>query len=98
MIINKYIDNYFLILFSLIPLSILIGSSASLINIILIDLSFLILIIYYRNFDFLKDKSILYLLHNESKEFDTPGNLFRATSRESITLLKFIKEVIINGL
>ena len=61
MIVNKYIDNYFLILFSLIPLSILIGSSASLINIILIDLSFLILIIYYRNFDFLKDKSILYL-------------------------------------
>ena len=62
MIINRYIDNYFLILFSIIPLSILVGASVSLINIILIDISFIILIIYKRNFGFLKDKTILYLL------------------------------------
>ena len=61
MIINKYIDNYFLFLFCIIPLTILIGPSISLINIILIDISFITLIIYNRNFDFLKDKSILYL-------------------------------------
>ena len=62
MIINRYIDNYFLILFSIIPLSILVGASVSLINIILIDISFIILIIYKRHFGFLKDKTILYLL------------------------------------
>ena len=28
---------------------------------------------------------MLNLLHNASKEFDVPGNLFLATSRESIT-------------
>ena len=62
MIINRYIDNYFLSLFCAIPLTILIGSAVSLINIILIDISFLILVICNRNFSFLKDKSILYLL------------------------------------
>ena len=62
MIINRYIDNYFLLLFSIIPISILVGASVSLINIILIDISFIILIIYKRNFGFLKDKTILYLL------------------------------------
>ena len=61
MIINKYIDNYFLLLFCAIPLTILIGSSVSLINILLIDISFIIFIIHNKNFDFLKDKSILYL-------------------------------------
>ena len=60
MIINKYIDNYFLILFCLIPLTIIIGSTVSLINIILIDISFLILIIKNRNFEFFKDKTIFY--------------------------------------
>ena len=61
MIINKHIDNYFLFLFCIIPLTILVGSSVSLINIILIDISFIVLIIYKRHFEFLKDKSILYL-------------------------------------
>ena len=62
MIVNKYIDNYFLFLFCAIPLTILIGSAVSLVNIILIDISFLILVIYNRNYSFLKDKSVLYLL------------------------------------
>lgn len=62
MIINKHIDNYFLLLFSIIPITIILGASVSLINILLIDISFLILIFYRRDFKFIKDKSILYLL------------------------------------
>ena len=62
MVINKYITNYFLFLFSIIPLSILLGSAISVGNIILIDLSFVVLIIYTKNFFFLKDRSIKYLL------------------------------------
>lgn len=62
MVDNKYINYYFLFLFSVIPISILIGSAVSLINILLIDLSFIILIIYTKNFFFLKDVSIKYLI------------------------------------
>ena len=61
MINNKYINNYFLFLFCVLPLTIVLGSTISLINIILIDISFLILIIYERNFNFIKSKPILYL-------------------------------------
>ena len=60
--LNKYVYNYFLILFSFIPVSILLGSAVSLSNIILIDLSILFLLVYRKEFLFLKDKSILYLL------------------------------------
>ncbi len=59
---KKYLNYYFLVLFSLIPITILIGSSVSLINIILIDISFVILIIFNKEFYFLKDTSIKYLL------------------------------------
>ena len=60
--LNKYAYNYFLILFSFIPLSILVGSAISLVNILLIDISFLILVIYRRNFEFLKNITVVYLL------------------------------------
>jgi O-antigen ligase len=60
--LNKYMYNYFLILFSFIPLSILIGSAVSIINILLIDVSFLFLIIYKKNFKFLKNSAIFYLI------------------------------------
>ena len=59
---KKYLNYYFLVLFSLIPITILIGSSVSLINIILIDISFVILIIFNKEFYFLKNTSIKYLL------------------------------------
>ena len=59
---KKYLDYYFLTLFSLIPTTILVGSSVSLINIILIDISFIILIFFNKEFHFLKDTSIKYLL------------------------------------
>lgn len=62
MIKNKYINNYFLFLFCIIPLTIILGASVSLINIILIDISFLILIIYLKNFEFIKSKTFLYIL------------------------------------
>jgi O-antigen ligase len=59
--LNKYTYNYFLFLFSIIPLTLIVGSSASFINIFLIDLSFIILIFYKKNFLFLKNKTIIYL-------------------------------------
>ena len=62
MSLNKYVYNYFLILFSFIPLSILIGSAVSVVNILLIDISFLILLIYKKNCNFLKNDTIFYLL------------------------------------
>ena len=75
---NKVTNTYFLILFSLIPVSIIVGSSISLINIVLIDLSFLFLIIYKKEYKFLTNKTIkliiilcLYLVFNSiiSKDF-----------------------------
>jgi O-antigen ligase len=62
MSLNKYVYNYFLILFSFIPLSILIGSAVSVVNILLIDISFIFLLIYKKNFKFLKNKVIFYLI------------------------------------
>ena len=58
--LNKITYNYFLILFSVIPITIIAGSAVSLANILLIDLSFIILIIYKKNFGFLKNKTIIY--------------------------------------
>jgi len=60
--LNKYTYNYFLFLFSLIPLSIVAGSAVSFLNILIIDLSFIILLIFKKNFDFLKNKTTVYLL------------------------------------
>tara|TARA_B100001250_G_scaffold83124_1_gene68585 strand:- start:205 stop:1431 length:1227 start_codon:yes stop_codon:yes gene_type:complete len=59
---NKFISNYFIFLFSIFPISIILGSTISLINILLIDLSFLFLIFYIREFSFLKNKAVRYLL------------------------------------
>jgi len=68
---NKILYNYFFILFSIIPISIIIGSAVSLTNILLIDLSFIIYIFYTKNFYFLKNKTFqlilllyLYLIFN----------------------------------
>jgi O-antigen ligase len=60
--LNKYAYNYFLFLFSIIPITIIVGSAASFVNIVLIDLSFIILLIYRKNFYFLKNKTIILLL------------------------------------
>ena len=68
---NKILYNYFFVLFSIIPISIVIGSTVSLVNILLIDLSFTIFLLYTKEFYFLKNKTIkiilllyLYLIFN----------------------------------
>ena len=58
--INNHIYNYFLFLFSIIPITIMIGSAISVLNILLIDLSFILLIIYLGNYSFLKNQNLLY--------------------------------------
>ena len=59
--IKNYISNYFLLLFSLIPISILVGPAVSLSLIILIDLSFVVLMISFKKYDFLKNKNLIFL-------------------------------------
>jgi len=82
--LNKYTYNYFLFLFSLIPLSIVAGSAVSFINILLIDLSFIILLVYNKNFSFLKNKTIkyflilyIYLIFNSLISIDYSENFLR---------------------
>ena len=58
---HKFIYNYFLFLFSIIPITFLAGPAISLSNVILIDLSFIMLIIYKKDFIFLKREPIKYL-------------------------------------
>ena len=60
---NTSIDNYFLILFSILPLTIVIGSAASTLNIILIDLFFIALILKKKNYFFFKSKIVIYLFY-----------------------------------
>ena len=60
---TKIVNNYFLIIFSTIPISIILGPSISLVNILLIDLSFILFFfIYIKDFSFLKSEPIKYLL------------------------------------
>ena len=60
--LNKNINNFFVFLFSIIPITIIAGSAVSLLNILLIDLCFLILLILKRDYTFLKTDVIKYLL------------------------------------
>ena len=59
--LNNKTNTYFLLLFSLIPISIIAGPSISLANIFIIDISFLVLIFLKRDFNFLKSDAIKYL-------------------------------------
>ena len=59
---NKLTYYYFFVIFSILPISIVIGSSISLINVVIIDLSFLILLIHIKNFSFIKTKAFKLLL------------------------------------
>ena len=60
--IDRIVKNYFLFFFSIIPISIIIGPSISLINILIIDISFIIYLIFNRNFSFIKNDAFKYLL------------------------------------
>ena len=75
---NKIVNTYFLVLFSLIPISIIVGSSISIINILLIDFSFIIFLLYKKEYKFLSNGTVrliiffyLYLIFNSliSKDF-----------------------------
>ena len=60
--LNKFKYNYFLLIFSLLPISIIAGSSIFLINILIIDFSFLFLLFSIKNFSFINTKVFKYLL------------------------------------
>lgn len=83
--LSKLTYNYFLFLFSIIPITIITGSAASFLNILIIDLSFIILLIYQKNFYFLKNKTIislsilyLYLIFNLFNSIDYSESLARS--------------------
>ena len=59
---KKLLDNYFLVLFSLIPIALLVGSSSSLAIILLIDISFILVLINSQKFYIFKEKSVLLIL------------------------------------
>ena len=62
MYLNKSLYYYFLILFSSIPLAMILGPSVSLTIIILIDVSFILLLLKIGNYSFLKNDVVKYLI------------------------------------
>ena len=95
---NKILNPYFLLLFSFIPVSIIIGSSVSLINILLIDFSFIFLILYKKDYKFFSNKTVkliiflcLYLIFNSiiSKDFSMSFNRNFGFVRFGILFLAF---------
>ena len=95
---NNILNSYFLLLFSFIPASIIIGSAVSLGNILLIDFSFILLILYKKNYKFLSNKTIkliiffcLYLIFNSiiSKDFSMGANRNLGFIRFFILFLAF---------
>ena len=75
---SKIHNSYFLVLFSFIPASMIIGSAISLFNILLIDISFIFFILFKKDFKFLSNKNVkliillyLYLIFNSiiAKDF-----------------------------
>ena len=94
--LNKYTYNYFLFLFAIIPVTIILGSAVSLINILLIDLSFIFLLVYKKNFFFLKNKTIsylfilyVYLIFNSFISIDYSENILRNLGFLRIIILFF---------
>jgi len=95
---NKILNFYFLLLFSFIPASIIVGPAVSLINILLIDFSFVFLILYKKDFKFLSNKTVkliiflyLYLIFNSiiSKDFSISFNRNFGFVRFGILFLAF---------
>ena len=99
--ISNITYNYFLILFSIIPLSIILGPTVSLANTLLIDLSFIILIIHSKNFDFLKKKAFkfllilyIYLIFNSFISLDYTQGIYRNLGFLRMIIL-FLAEVVL---
>ena len=95
---NKILNPYFLLLFSFIPASIIIGPAVSLINILLIDFSFIFLILYKKDYKFFSNKTVkliiflcLYLIFNSiiSKDFSMSFNRNFGFVRFGILFLAF---------
>jgi len=95
---KKIINSYFILLFSFIPASIIIGSAVSLINILIIDFSFIFLILYRKDYKFLSNKTVkfiiflcLYLIFNSiiSKDFSMSTNRNFGFIRFGIFFLAF---------
>jgi len=95
---NKILNSYFLLLFSFIPASIIVGPAVSLINILLIDFSFIFLILYKKDHRFLSNKTVkfiiflsLYLIFNSiiSKDFSISANRNFGFIRFGILFLAF---------
>ena len=57
---KRYFNNYILIIFSLLPISFIIGPSVSLLNILIIDLTFVIFLIYKNEKFFQKSSEVKY--------------------------------------
>ena len=95
---SKIFNSYFLLLFSFIPASIIIGPAVSLINILLIDFLFIFLIFYKKDYKFLSNKAVkliiflcLYLIFNSiiSKDFLMSANRNFGFIRFGILFLAF---------
>ena len=95
---SKTLNYYFLFLFSFIPASIIIGPAISLVNILLIDISFIFLIFYKKDFKFLSNKTMkliillcLYLVFNSivAKDFSISANRNFGFIRFGILFLAF---------
>ena len=59
---DKYLKTYFFLLFSLIPISIIVGPAVSLTNILLIDMSFIAYVFYKKEYKFLSNKTVRLLI------------------------------------
>ena len=95
---NKILNPYFLLLFSFIPVTIIIGPAVSLLNILLIDFSFIFLILYKKDYNFFSNKTVkliiflyLYLIFNSiiSKDFSISFNRNFGFIRFGILFLAF---------
>ena len=81
---SNFIEKYFFILFSIIPISIAAGPLISLVNVIIIDISFLIYAFYLKEWSWLKDKRIqlllllcFYLIFNSFTSIEFSNSFFR---------------------
>ena len=81
---QNLINKYFFVLFSIIPISIIVGPSVSLANILIIIFSFLIYIFYINEWSWLKDKKIqllfalyIYLIFNSFIALDFSNSFYR---------------------
>ena len=81
---RNLINKYFFVLFSIIPISIVVGPSVSLANILIIVFSFLIYIFYINEWSWLKDKKVqllfalyIYLIFNSLIALDFSNSFYR---------------------